>query len=500
MILFHFLTGLVFEGLGLAAYLQLRRQGDFPLKRELPWLAAFGFVGGAAGWTEMFLISNSITGAQEIMSVMKVILHLLTGLLLFRFGWGMLTHILPLPAWSIFIPGFLVVPIAYIITYAVTTFITPSPITIPIEIWTRYLLYLPGSVMAGIGFLRLWHAQKQTGIHDVARLMLGGGLAFLFEALVIGLIVPAAPAGPASYYNYDRVLTNAFGGDTAAVNQPYGLIPWLDYPRVLQVTGLPIESWRLFSAVIVTLFVIKTLDVFETIRKRQVEALLNERDQAQQATIHAQVAARQSAERWTNTLINISRGIANLEHVDDILIYIVQNVAELLQADYVALALLNRGNSPFTQECLDLKCFFCEAQTRLVSDSTCSVSNALVTQAIQANSVYRTTEDEPVNALDGLCSLTDYTGQAAAISPVRLDGTPIGALWIVRFNPRKFTDTDMIWLESITNQVEIAIQHGVMTSQLQSLSIIEERNRIGREMHDGLAQVLGYLNLQVQSL
>jgi signal transduction histidine kinase len=39
-----------------------------------------------------------------------------------------------------------------------------------------------------------------------------------------------------------------------------------------------------------------------------------------------------------------------------------------------------------------------------------------------------------------------------------------------------------------------------MTSQLQSLSIVQERGRIAREMHDGLAQVLGYLNLQTQTL
>jgi nitrate/nitrite-specific signal transduction histidine kinase len=52
----------------------------------------------------------------------------------------------------------------------------------------------------------------------------------------------------------------------------------------------------------------------------------------------------------------------------------------------------------------------------------------------------------------------------------------------------------------MADQVVIAIQHGLMTAQLQSLSISEERARIAREMHDGLAQVLGYLNLQVQTL
>jgi nitrate/nitrite-specific signal transduction histidine kinase len=52
----------------------------------------------------------------------------------------------------------------------------------------------------------------------------------------------------------------------------------------------------------------------------------------------------------------------------------------------------------------------------------------------------------------------------------------------------------------MADQVEIAIQHGLMTAQLQSLSILDERGRIAREMHDGLAQVLGYMNLQVQTL
>src|SRR5690349_18843137 len=105
----------------------MRREGDFPLKKELPWLAAFGIVGGAAGWTEMFISSGSLVDFENVLSILRVALHLLTGVLLLRFGWGMLNNVNPLPAWSIFIPGILIVPIAFVITYASTTFITPSP-------------------------------------------------------------------------------------------------------------------------------------------------------------------------------------------------------------------------------------------------------------------------------------------------------------------------------------------------------------------------------------
>jgi signal transduction histidine kinase len=37
----------------------------------------------------------------------------------------------------------------------------------------------------------------------------------------------------------------------------------------------------------------------------------------------------------------------------------------------------------------------------------------------------------------------------------------------------------------MADQVIIAIQHALMTSQMQSLSVSEERSRIAREMHDG---------------
>ena len=99
---------------------------------------------------------------------------------------------LPTADHLLFIPGILLIPGAYVLTYALSTFITPSPVEIPIDIWSRYLLYLPGSILAGVGFLRQWNLQKKLGYRDVASLMLGAGLAFLFEAFVVGLVVPAA--------------------------------------------------------------------------------------------------------------------------------------------------------------------------------------------------------------------------------------------------------------------------------------------------------------------
>ncbi len=494
MILNYFLYGLAFEVLGVAAYMQYRKEADFPLKKKLPWLAAFGLIGGASGWVEMLLITEASTGLGDILHVLRIILHPLSGILLLRFGWGVLHNLRPLPAWSIFIPGILIVPLSFVITYASSTFITPSPLEIPIDIWSRYLLYLPGSVMAGIGFLRQWEENRKEGLHDVSRLMLGAGIAFLIEAFVVGLIVPAAPHGPESYYNYDRVLHNAFVGESSEISSPYGLITYLDYESVRRTTGLSIEFWRTISAFILVFFVVKALDVFEAIRKRQIVALQGERDRARRLALETQTTARRSAENWSNSLVSISRRIAEFDHVDDVLMLITDSIRRLLNASFVGLALDNEQNSM-----LELKCYSSASKTEMVGPPPVIVTSPYIIDAFKMAQPFLSQKEEQVSFGD-VSYFEEKDTKTLGIVPLIMENTPIGVLWIARFYDEVFTETDLIWLDSIADQVVIAIQHGLMMSRLQSLSIVEERSRIAREMHDGLAQVLGYLNLQTQTL
>ena len=496
MMIIFFLNGLSFGGLGLAAYLQLRQGVDFPLKKHLPWLAAFGFVCGATSWVEMFISSGVDNNLLRTLTFLRLILQPLTGLILLKFGWGIFKQMAPLPTWMSFVPGILIVPLAYIITYAATTFVTPSPIEIPIDIWSRYLLYLPGSVIAGVGFLRQWQIQSKEGYSDVAALMFGAGMAFLFEAFVVGLIVPAAPYGPASYYNYDRVVHNAFIGEQSIPVKAYGLTAWLDYERVLDVTGLPIEFWRMLSTFAVTFFVVRGLGVFEAIRKRQLAELQEERDRAEKEAHQFHIAARKTAENWSDALVAINRQITQLDNVDNILLEIVKTASKLLHSDFVGLGLFNEDRSQ-----LILKCH-CHSDEIGMLNKLLFVENPLILESIQSNKSYRSTEDTSLEKLEKVCPALDKSARAIAIVPLELENIPIGALWIARCkqDSEQYSGTDLIWLECLADQVVIAIQHGLMTSKLQSLSVVEERARIAREMHDGLAQVLGYLNLQVQTL
>lgn len=55
-------------------------------------------------------------------------------------------------------------------------------------------------------------------------------------------------------------------------------------------------------------------------------------------------------------------------------------------------------------------------------------------------------------------------------------------------------------LEAISSQIAVAIKNAQLYQQVQDVAILEERDRIAREMHDGFAQVLGYVNTKAQAV
>ena len=55
-------------------------------------------------------------------------------------------------------------------------------------------------------------------------------------------------------------------------------------------------------------------------------------------------------------------------------------------------------------------------------------------------------------------------------------------------------------LEGIGERVALAIENARLQAQVLDRAVLEERERIARELHDGLAQVLGYINTQTQAV
>lgn len=84
--------------------------------------------------------------------------------------------------------------------------------------------------------------------------------------------------------------------------------------------------------------------------------------------------------------------------------------------------------------------------------------------------------------------------------PVPCKGPFLGNLYLTeKLGDREFSIDDEETLSRFAVQAAIAIDNAHLHEQAAHLAVAQERLRISHEMHDGLAQVLGYVNTKVQA-
>ena len=81
--------------------------------------------------------------------------------------------------------------------------------------------------------------------------------------------------------------------------------------------------------------------------------------------------------------------------------------------------------------------------------------------------------------------------------PMIYQQTLLGSLCFCRdADDEGYTVQDEELARLFASQAAVAIHNAQLTEQTEDLAVLQERDRIAREMHDGMAQVLGYINTQ----
>jgi signal transduction histidine kinase len=98
-------------------------------------------------------------------------------------------------------------------------------------------------------------------------------------------------------------------------------------------------------------------------------------------------------------------------------------------------------------------------------------------------------ESDWVN-LPGLEAIAAYAG-----APMRQDAHVVGFLHLGSKEPDFFRPEHVAWLDAFADHASIAVRNARLYQQAQELAILQERQRLARELHDSVVQTLWSANL-----
>lgn len=182
--------------------------------------------------------------------------------------------------------------------------------------------------------------------------------------------------------------------------------------------------------------------------------------------------------RWVNTLVGLSQRLATGTDTEDVLLEAMGALHELTEPDVAVMGMWEPETG-----CFRLKYRVTGAGLEKTDRAYFPAAGELETAEAAAE-------------IPGLEAPFDQV----LVLPLKTNEQNVGRLWVGRSQHQPFTMSERVVLESIAHQMLIAIEHDRLTEQIESGAVVAERARLSREMHDGLAQILGFLSLQMQSL
>ncbi len=214
-------------------------------------------------------------------------------------------------------------------------------------------------------------------------------------------------------------------------------------------------------------------DMAETLQRREAEL------RGAQAELSRRVME-------TQALYRIGVEISSMLELDRVLHSVVEKARVLLQAQGAALCLFRPGGDGL--------------ELRAVSGPVESSD-----RGVEAGRPRCLTEPQGCLRLGSepcsICIILEGAPPAAGLAaPLKRGEDVIGALCVGRKEARAFQRGDRELLDGLAAQAAIAIENARLYEEVRSLATLQERERIGREMHDGLAQGLAFLHFRLKTL
>jgi signal transduction histidine kinase len=239
--------GLAFFSMGVAIMLEIGHGSDPRLKHALRPLAGFGLLHGLHEWIEMLEQLEVLPGYQTAELLWAGIR---TGLLAFSFlslaAFGAsllagdekrrrLSWLVPVVMSGVWGLGVLILRGHY-----------SSRLWDVADVWTRYSLAIPASVLACAGLIALQREFRKVGMARFGRDSLWAAVAFLWYGLIGQIFTRYSPLPPSTFLNSDLFM---------------------------DIFGFPVQLLRATAAILAAIFVMRVLRSFEVETKRHIAEL-----------------------------------------------------------------------------------------------------------------------------------------------------------------------------------------------------------------------------------
>ena len=203
----------------------------------------------------------------------------------------------------------------------------------------------------------------------------------------------------------------------------------------------------------------------------------------------ALLAESRRNEEIAQTLYQVSREVSTLD-LNEILESVARGARELLQADASFVGLLNAENDR-----LDLT-YTSNESIRHTTGIKPPQNGPLAVKSLMSG--------EPV-LIEGrqnrLCTSKDggpplAPGKASLLAiPLNRGHRVHGLIYVCKCQTCRFSDDDIELLRLLSRHVVTAIENAQLYQQVRSLAVLEESDRLSREMHDNLAPTLAHIKL-----
>jgi nitrate/nitrite-specific signal transduction histidine kinase len=183
--------------------------------------------------------------------------------------------------------------------------------------------------------------------------------------------------------------------------------------------------------------------------------------------------------RETRALYDIGTEILSLQGLDTILRLVADKARELLKVDAAIVSLAQGpGGHPVVRAIAGPPELFQEPAADPGVADACLPYRA--------------------DCLGSCCILRPESVRGRIAVPLRYGADPLGVLCVTNREPRTFSLEETELLDGLAAQAAIAIENARLYEGAKDAATLEERERLAREMHDGLAQSVGLLHMKLR--